>query len=538
MYYFYSHKTSVLPSRPLRLLFCLCLLSMKMKSQDTCHQVPLRPIFILNNPSLLDPTSCNSGFSGIPFWYPTSTEMLTGFLEPCTNYVVPDAAYVAGAAQTPQAAILPLVPQPVPDGAGIIAVSDYGYAAGSIYTNPDYKSFATTCLTQTLRQDSLYRLDFYAGFGQAGTQAVQVSNGLLGPEYSSTPETVGLYGRPDCSAVGNPIPQYSCISRAGWIPLGEVTVKGNPGNWSKASIFFTPPVDINAIAIGPGCDTNFSVVNFIGTFNGVSYDVNRYSFFLDSLQFYGAYAPPPIVNLVSGNSCTPTVVLQMQPSSYYAGSSFQWYRNDTLLSGQQGNQITIPRSSPGPDTFRCQVLNDTLCLVSDPFFVLWSPIPTAAALGSADTAVCQPDSIVLNAFTDGSFSYVWQDGSTHPWFEVTHDGTYSVTISNSCGSAQASKTVRFVQCDYDVHVPNAFTPNDDGHNDRFRAHFSLPPARFSIQIFNRGGMEVYAAQDPDDGWDGTFNNTRQPAGGYIWYIKFTDSLGKTHSVTGTLVLVR
>jgi gliding motility-associated-like protein len=509
-----------------------------MKGQDTCHQVPLRPIFILNNPSLLAAAPCTSGFAGIPFWYPSSTEMLTGFLEPCTNYLIPDATYISGAAQTPQAAIFPVVPQPVPDGAGVIAVSDYGYATGSMYTNPDYKSFAATCLTQTLRQDSLYRFDFYAGFGQTGTQSVQLSNGLLGPEYSSTPETFGLFGRSDCSAVGNPIPQYSCISRAGWIPLGEVTVKGGPGTWNKASILFTPPVDINAIAIGPSCDTNFSVVAFIGTYNGISYDINRYSFFFDSLQFYGAYAPPPVVNLVSGDSCTSTVILEMQPGSYYAASSLQWYRNDTLLTGQQDTMITIPRASPGTDTFRCQVLNDSLCLVSNPFLVNWTPVPTSAVLGSADTSICQPDSLLLNAFTSNSFQYLWQDGSTQPWFNVTQNGTYTVTISNSCGSAQARKTVRFVQCEYNVYVPNAFTPNNDGHNDRFRAHFFYPPDRFSIQIFNRGGMEVYTSNDPENGWDGTFDNTRQPAGGYIWYIRFTDSLGKTHSLTGSLVLIR
>jgi gliding motility-associated-like protein len=511
---------------------------MKMQGQDTCHQVPLRPIFILNNPSLLAAAPCTSGFAGIPFWYPTSTEMLTGFLEPCTNYVIPDTTYVSGAAQTPQVAIFPLVPQPVPDGAGVIAVSDYGYASGSIYTNPDYKSFASTCLTRTLRQDSLYRLDFYAGFGQAGNQAVQLTNSLLGPEYSTTPETFGLFGRSDCSAVGDPIPQYSCISRAGWIPLGEVTVKGGPGTWNKASILFTPPIDINAIAIGPSCDTNFSVQTFIGTYNGVSYDINRYSFFFDSLQFYGANAPPPIVNLVSGDSCTSTFVLEMQPATYYAASSIQWYRNDTLLSGQQDSLITIPRSSPGTDTFTCQVLNDSLCLVSNPFPVYWAPLPVSAVLGSADTSICQPDSLLLNAFTDNSFQYRWQDGSTQPFFNVTQDGTYTVTISNSCGSAVAQKTVRFVQCDYNVYVPNAFTPNNDGNNDRFRAHFFSLPASFFMQIFNRSGLEIYASKDPANGWDGTFDNTRQPPGVYVWYIRFTDILGKAHSLTGTVLLIR
>lgn len=496
------------------------------------------PIFILNNPTLRAAAPCTSGFQGVPYWYPTSTEMLTGFLDPCTNYVIPDSAYISGAAQTPEAALLPAVPQPVPDGGGVLAVSDYGFIAGSIYVNPDYKSFASTCLTQTLRKDSLYRLDFYAGFGQAGTEYIEFSNQLLGPEFSTTPETFGLFGMSDCSAVGNPIPLYSCIDRAGWIPLGEVTIRGNSGTWSKASIYFTPPVDINAIAIGPSCDTNFTSLPVTATHDGKPYNTNRYSFFLDSLQFYGASAPPPIVNLVSGDSCTSTIILEMQPANYYTASSLQWYRNDTLLSGQQDSLITIPRSSPGTDTFRCQVRNDTLCLVSNPFPIDWAPLPSAAALGSADTSVCQPDSLVLNAFIDGSLNYVWQDGSTHPYFNVTRNGTYTVTISNACGSVQAQKTVKFVLCDYNVYVPNAFTPNDDGNNDRFRAHFFTLPARFSMQIFNRNGLEVYSTTDPTAGWDGSFSDLRQPAGGYIWYIQFTDSLGKAHSLNGTLLLIR
>lgn len=511
---------------------------MKMQGQDTCHQVPLRPIFILNNPTLRAAAPCTSGFGGIPYWYPTSTEMLTGFLDPCTNYVIPDTAYISGAAQTPEAALLPDVPQPVPDGAGVLAVSDYGFANGSIYVNPDYKSFASTCLTQTLRKDSLYRLDFYAGFGKAGSEYLEFSNQLLGPEFSTTPETFGLFGMPDCSAVGNPIPLYSCVDRAGWIPLGEVTIKGSPGAWSKASILFTPPMDINAIAIGPSCDTNFSSPPFSATHNGKAYAINRFAFFLDSLQFYGANAPPPIVSLISGDSCTSTITLEMQPGTYYATSALQWYRNDTLLSGQQDSLIIIPRANPGTDTFRCQVSNDTLCLVSNPFPIDWAPLPTAAALGSADTTICQPDSLILDAFIDNSFSYVWQDGSTYPYFDVTHNGTYTVTISNACGSARAQKTVKFVLCDYNVYVPNAFTPNNDGYNDRFRARFFTPPARFSMEVFNRNGQQLYSSKDPTEGWDGTFNNIRQPGGGYIWYLRFTDNLGKAHSLTGTLLLIR
>lgn len=466
--------------------------------------------------------------------------MLVFFLNSCANYTVTDSTYIAGAMQTPEAAILPLVPQPVPDGKGVLAVGDYGFAPGSTRINPDYKSYACTCITHLLRKDSLYRFDFYAGFGESGKQYVEYNGQLMGPEFSTAEETFGLFGMSDCSAVGYPIPLYSCANRAGWIPLGEVTVKGAVGSWSKASILFTPPVDIAAIAVGPSCDTNFSSLPFIGTYQGQSYNTNRYAYFLDSLQFYGALAPPPIINLVSGDSCSAEVVLEMQPASYYSASGLQWYRNDTLLSGQQDSLLIIPRKFSGTDLYNCQVSNDSLCLVSDPYPVTWVALPTPTALGAIDTSICQSDTLLLrdNADTTNSFSYVWQDGSTQPYFTVTQNGTYTVTISDGCGAAQAQKTVQFVKCDYGVYVPNAFTPNGDGHNDVFRALFFNPPDRFMMQVFSRDGLEVFATMNPTQGWDGSFDNIRQPAGTYIWVIRYTDAKGKSSSLTGAVVLVR
>jgi gliding motility-associated-like protein len=228
----------------------------------------------------------------------------------------------------------------------------------------------------------------------------------------------------------------------------------------------------------------------------------------------------------------------MQPAAFYAASSLQWYRNDTLLAGQQDSTITIPRKNSGLDLYRCQVQNDSICLVSNPFPVNWIPIPNPSVLGAPDTSVCQTDSFLLNAFTDSSFHYVWQDGSTLPYFSVTQNGAYTVSISDSCGTAQAQKTVHFVKCDYNVYVPNAFTPNGDGKNDLFRTIFFFPPTRFNLRIFNRDGLEIFSTNDPAQGWDGSYKGIRQPAGAYIWALRYTDDSHKDHSLTGTLVLIR
>jgi len=297
-------------------------------------------------------------------------------------------------------------------------------------------------------------------------------------------------------------------------------------------------MDIQAIALGSSCDTNFTTQSLSATYDGQTVRNNTFSYFLDSLQFYQAKVPHPMVSLVSGNPCSPTVVLQMQPADFYINTHLQWYRNDIPLSGQNNSTITIPRSNSGSDAYRCQVQNDSVCLVSDPFVVNWTPIPNAAILGDPDTSVCVNDSILLNAFTDTSASYVWQNGATSPSFSVTHSGLYSVTITNACGTAQAQKTVQFEKCDFNMYVPNAFTPNGDGNNDVFKARYFNVPARFHMQIFNRNGLEVFSSANPSIGWDGAFNGAKQPAGAYLWVVTFTDINGKNHSLKGTLVLIR
>lgn len=52
----------------------------------------------------------------------------------------------------------------------------------------------------------------------------------------------------------------------------------------------------------------------------------------------------------------------------------------------------------------------------------------------SDTAICQGASFTLNATTSGA-TYLWQDNSTDPTFEVTEEGTYWVTVTvNNCSA--------------------------------------------------------------------------------------------------------
>lgn len=53
-----------------------------------------------------------------------------------------------------------------------------------------------------------------------------------------------------------------------------------------------------------------------------------------------------------------------------------------------------------------------------------------------------------------------------------------------------------------VYVPNAFTPDNDGRNDVFKAYTADTLDSFNLQIFNKDGDMVFETDDINQGWMG------------------------------------
>lgn len=86
--------------------------------------------------------------------------------------------------------------------------------------------------------------------------------------------------------------------------------------------------------------------------------------------------------------------------------------------------------------------------------------------------------------------------------------------------------------------PNAFSPNDDGFNDEFRAYFECPPLDFDLQIFSRWGELVFETDDPSGFWNGRFKNKPLGVGVYVWVAEYTNNIGETVQVYGDVMLLR
>ena len=66
-------------------------------------------------------------------------------------------------------------------------------------------------------------------------------------------------------------------------------------------------------------------------------------------------------------------------------------------------------------------------------------------------------------------------------------------------------------------VPNVFTPNADGYNDKF-VYKNQEQWEFETQVFNRWGALVFDNGNSEN-WDGTYQGERVSAGVYFYIIK-------------------
>jgi gliding motility-associated-like protein len=155
-------------------------------------------------------------------------------------------------------------------------------------------------------------------------------------------------------------------------------------------------------------------------------------------------------------------------------------------------------------------------------------------LGS-DTSICVGHTIEFNGSTNGF--YLWQDGSTNPNFVTSDSGTYYVTVSNMCGSATDSITLRIDPCEKIIFVPNAFSPDNDGINDVFKP-YSDYLNQYEMWIYNRWGELIFYTNDVNEAWDGYHNGKEAQMGVYVWKIVYKDYYDKTYTQIGNVVLIR
>ncbi len=177
---------------------------------------------------------------------------------------------------------------------------------------------------------------------------------------------------------------------------------------------------------------------------------------------------------------------------------------------------------------------------------------TLLAQFQGPTEVCPKDVISFNNISVGNIiSWNWNFGDgtgsslqtppAHLFPDTWAGKTYNVSlvVENNLGCYDTlTKPISKLQSCY-IAVPNAFTPNGDGKNDYLYPLNAFSANNLEFRVFNRYGQLVFETKDWSRKWDGTINGVLQPAGTYVWTLRYTDgSSGKNFFLKGTSTLIR
>ena len=122
------------------------------------------------------------------------------------------------------------------------------------------------------------------------------------------------------------------------------------------------------------------------------------------------------------------------------------------------------------------------------------------------------------------------------------EGLYPVCleVTNQYGCSDTYCSVVSVLEDFNVYVPNTFTPDQDGDNDYFFPVFSSEKvSEYELLIFNRWGEIIYRAWNENAIWDGTHKGQMVQQDTYVWLLKYyrTDATG-LYTTNGHVNVIR
>lgn len=192
--------------------------------------------------------------------------------------------------------------------------------------------------------------------------------------------------------------------------------------------------------------------------------------------------------------------------------------------------------------------------VRDAYCGITTKIVTVGVLPSPNVSA-GPDLVMVDGYpvylqgssaTAPLTSIVWTPSSTlvgaagfKPLAKPNATTVYTLTVraNNGCYSNDNTTVTVLPYC---IKPLDAFTPNNDGTNDRWlvTAFGGTCVNKVIVNVFNRYGNLVYKNENYTNNWDGTYNGKPVPDGTYYYVIDYRLINGESIVMRGDITILR
>jgi gliding motility-associated-like protein len=253
--------------------------------------------------------------------------------------------------------------------------------------------------------------------------------------------------------------------------------------------------------------------------------------------------PVPQVDFIFSDICVtePSIFKAINYTSSVPVHEWRWKLGDGTARMSASPQFQYQYKHGGVYDVQLEGLTKDGCL-SLPVQKEIRVYETNAFAGN-DTIIAIDQSVMLNG--SGGEIYKWTpatglsaDNIPNPVAVLKTDAQFVLTASTTAGCATVDTVKIKVYKGPAFYVPSAFSPNNDGMNDRFQFIAVGMKTVDMFRVYNRYGQLIYSSTNMKAGWDGRLGGILQASGTYVWIIKGVDFNGVTQSKRGTVTLIR
>lgn len=261
--------------------------------------------------------------------------------------------------------------------------------------------------------------------------------------------------------------------------------------------------------------------------------------------------PAPQIGISSDKleGCVP-LCINLSPSNINDLSKIVWEYGDGNVT--TGMNASTCYNKPGSYFVKATYTDKTGCSNKSNLAVQAWPIPVADFNFAPTKPVVNEAIEFMDASSEANiaqwtwnFSHLKNQTMFKPNLTMIYEnpGSYAAALmvvsDHGCKDTVVKEVI--VGEDFAIYVPDAFTPNGDGHNDIFQPK-GVGITKFEMNIFDRWGERVFTTNDMEVGWDGTFprrTNEELKQDVYVWQIKLVSVRGgKEKELSGKVTLLK
>ncbi len=330
---------------------------------------------------------------------------------------------------------------------------------------------------------------------------------------SFTTVTVSIVQVPSLSISSNP--SSICSGKSSTLSV----IGANTYTWSPAASLNSP--NGASVVASPIINTTYNVFgsNTIGTVS------------CNSNAIITVNVIPNVTVTVSRND---TICLNESTIiNASGGDTYNWNPANGLTSPTSSITLAQPNSTT---IYTITASNGGLCPGTNTVQIIVLPLPSLYA--GKDTTINFDESYVLHGTGNVPVGFLSPDGvplicNYCPIVEVHPLQTtcYTLEAEDQFGCKNYDDVCITITKNWDIFIPNAFTPNGDLDNEYFMPK-GWGLAQINMSIFDRWGVEIFQETDTKLGWDGKYKGAICQQGVYTYQIESVSLGGIKFKKTG------